>query len=219
MGLRESKGNMYGFVTHTWNVFKGKCGYDCTYCYMKRFPQKPLRFDESELKTNLGEGNKIFVGSSTDMFHPDNSSEQIQRVLGYCSKFDNEYLFQTKNPSRLYGFKYPDNFQLCVTIESNINRKLSKAPNFSERTKDIMYLYDDYKRHKYFMITIEPIMKFDESFARELKATNPFQINIGADSGSNNLPEPSKEEVLQLISECEKFTKVVQKDNLRRLLK
>ena len=40
---------MYPWVTHTWNVIKGKCPHDCSYCYMKRFPQGELRFDEKEL--------------------------------------------------------------------------------------------------------------------------------------------------------------------------
>ena len=42
--------NMYPWVTHTWNVIKGKCPHDCSYCYMKRFPQPELHFDEKELK-------------------------------------------------------------------------------------------------------------------------------------------------------------------------
>jgi len=68
MALNKSKGNMYDFVTHTWNTIKGECPHDCGYCYMKaiakRFnkPQQPPRFDESELKTNLDEGNFIFGG-------------------------------------------------------------------------------------------------------------------------------------------------------------
>jgi hypothetical protein len=35
----------------------------------------------------------------------------------------------------------------------------------------------------------------------------------------NGLPEPPKEKILELIAELEKFTKVVQKKNLGRLLK
>ena len=65
--LNESKGNMYSFVNKTWNVIKGKCPHDCKYCYMKRFPQKDVRLDKKELKTDLGENNFIFVGSSCDM--------------------------------------------------------------------------------------------------------------------------------------------------------
>jgi len=55
MGLNISKGNMYEFVTHTWNVIKGKCFHDCDYCYMKRWGDlKPIRLDKKELKTDLG---------------------------------------------------------------------------------------------------------------------------------------------------------------------
>jgi hypothetical protein len=68
MGLNTSKGNMYDFVTHTWNTVKGECYHDCSYCYMKRWGKlKPARFDQKELKTDLGSNNFIFVGSSCDM--------------------------------------------------------------------------------------------------------------------------------------------------------
>src|SRR3990167_1900105 len=30
--LNKQKGNMYGFVTHTWNPIKGKCSHNCSYC-------------------------------------------------------------------------------------------------------------------------------------------------------------------------------------------
>ena len=54
MSFRESKGNMYPWVTHTWNVIKGKCPHDCSYCYMKRFPQNELRLDEKEISKRSG---------------------------------------------------------------------------------------------------------------------------------------------------------------------
>ena len=49
----------------------------------------------------------------------------------------------------------------------------------------------------------------------------PVQVNIGADASPkrNKLPEPPKEKILELIAELEEFTTVVQKKNLRRLLK
>jgi DNA repair photolyase len=60
MGLNTSTGNMYSFVTHTWNTVKGECHHDCSYCYMKRWgKQKPVRFDKKELKTDLGKDNFI----------------------------------------------------------------------------------------------------------------------------------------------------------------
>lgn len=33
MALTKSRGNMYPFVTHTWNAIKGICFHDCPYCY------------------------------------------------------------------------------------------------------------------------------------------------------------------------------------------
>jgi len=63
-------------------------------------------------------------------------------------------------------------------------------------------------------------MKFDlDIFVKELKDVLPKQINIGADSGNNRLPEPSKENILELIKQLETFTKVKIKKNLNRLLK
>ncbi len=69
-------------------------------------------------------------------------------------------------------------------------------------------------------VTIEPIMAFDLNALVELiEICNPTQVNIGADSGHNRLPEPSREEVLALIAELEKFTTGELKPNLTRLLK
>ena len=80
MGLNESKGNMYEFVTHTWNTVKGRCPHDCSYCYMKRWgKQRDPYFDRRELKTDLGEGNFIFVGSSCDIFAD-------MKIIIFCSR-------------------------------------------------------------------------------------------------------------------------------------
>ena len=99
MGLNESTGNMYDFVTHTWNTVKGKCPHDCSYCYMKRWKnQKKIRFDSKELETDLGKGNFIFVGSSCDLFAHDILYEWIIKTMEHLKRFDNKYLFQSKNP-------------------------------------------------------------------------------------------------------------------------
>ena len=69
-------------------------------------------------------------------------------------------------------------------------------------------------------VTIEPVMDFDlADMIGIIKQCNPQQVNIGADSGNNNLPEPSKEKLLALIDELKKFTVIDQKRNLNRLLK
>jgi hypothetical protein len=218
MGLNKQKGNMYGFITHTWNTIKGKCFHDCSYCYMKRFKnQRPVRFDEKELKTDLGENNFIFVGSSCDMFADNISEEWIYKTIDHCREFNNKYLFQTKNPKTYWTKIYPKNTILCMTLESNISyvNIMKNTPNIHYR----VYYFGSLPLLKK-MITIEPILDFDlKEFVEMIRSINPFQVNIGADSGHNNLPEPPKEKVIELIAELSKFTKVYQKDNLARLIK
>ena len=219
--LNKQKGNMYGFVTHTWNVIKGKCPHDCPYCYMKRFPQGELRFDEKELKTNLWDGNFIFVGSSCDMFTDDVPSEWIHKILDYCGLFDNTYLFQTKNPKRFYEFQsyFPEKTITGVTLETNRENDLANCPPRSAR---VDWFIEDYPLLKRKMVTIEPIMDFDVTILSEwIKKINPEFVNIGADSNKKkdySFPEPSEFKINNLIKELEKFTKVNLKDNLNRLI-
>jgi len=69
-------------------------------------------------------------------------------------------------------------------------------------------------------LTLEPILNFDlDEFVLMIKDINPSFINIGADSKNNHLNEPSKEKVLELIKELEKFTEVRIKSNLNRIIK
>ena len=217
--LNKVKGNMYSFCTHTWNVIKGKCPHDCSYCYMKEFPQGALRFDEKELQTDLGEGNFIFVGSSCDMFAQKISPFWISKVLDHCKKYPkNKYLFQTKNPIRLFSHieDFPNNSILGTTIETNRDYLIydkSVSP-VRERAKAMSMIFGK------LMVTIEPIMDFDlEPFVEMVKDIKPDFVNIGADSKGHNLPEPSWDKVQLLIRELEKFTKVNLKYNLDRLNK
>ena len=207
---------MYPWITDTWNTIKGECFHNCSYCYMKRFGHlKPVRFDKSELKTDLEKDKFIFVGSSCDMFAADIPEEWIIETLKHCSKFDNKYLFQTKNPKNIRRI-LPNKSSVCITIESNrfFPDIMNNSPTPIERIQEVQWI-----RHPLY-ITIEPILDFDLfEFSQMLRMIEPIQINIGADSGNNKLPEPPKEKILELIIELEKFTKVKQKSNLKRLLK
>lgn len=227
MGLNKSKGNMYDFVTHTFNTVKGECPHDCSYCYMsairRRFnkgPQPP-RFDEPELRTNLGSGNFIFVGSSNDLFAAGHPEEWIVKTLDHCEKFDNRYLFQSKNPARILDFIEHPVFKrsaVCTTVESDcfFLGRMGNTLHPKERAHAMCEISRKVKTY----VTIEPIMKYVElnGLVELIEICNPEQVNIGADSGHNNLPEPSKDEVMALIAELEKFTTVKQKSNLQRIL-
>ena len=213
--LNKSKGNMYPWVTHTWNAIKGKCPHDCSYCYMKRYPQPELHFDGKALKSNLGDGNTIFVGSSCDMWANEITATEIGMILDYCKKFDNGYLFQSKNPERFADWTFPAMSIIATTIETNRDYSfISKAPATYYR-KVAMQSYDLTK-----MVSIEPVMDFDlEHFPAWIKDIAPQFVSIGADSGDNHLPEPSPGKLKALIESLKEFTEVKVKDNLSRLLK
>jgi len=222
--LREQAGNMYPFVTHTWNPIKGRCWHDCTYCYMKRFPQNDLRLDEKELKTDLLAGNFIFVGSSTDMFARNVPLEWIQQVLDRCGEAGkNEYLFQSKNPARFMSSLLVSRLSrstpiLGTTIETNrLNYELSKAPDVYSRAMAMQRLYGAGFR---VMVTIEPIVDFDlQPLVELIERCQPEWLTIGADSCGHKLPEPDSEKIGELIAALREFTEVKLKSNLKRLYK
>ncbi len=224
VGLNKVKqgSNMYLFndtadnEIYTWNVIKGKCSHSCSYCFMRRFPQSELHFDEAELRTDLGSGNTIFVGSSCDMWAEKISRQQILAILNHCAEYNNHYLFQTKNPMRFHqGFPFPPDTILGTTIESNrcCCDWAPGAPCAGERylaMKEIILPK---------MVSLEPIMEFDlEVMLRWMQDIKPEFVSIGADSRGCYLPEPSAEKVKALIAGLKEFTEVRAKANLNRLL-
>jgi len=183
---------------------------------MKRFPQKELRLDEKELKADLGKGNFIFVGSSTDMFASNVPQEWIDRVFVICEKYPaNKYLFQSKNPHRLCAPDVP--FVFGTTIETNRNYQLSKAPDVENR---VLWLGKLSRVAIDTMVTIEPIVDFDlEPMIELVKRCQPEWVNIGADSCGHDLPEPSGDKVRELIDALSRFTVVKEKENLKRIIR
>lgn len=219
--LNRQKGNMYGFVTHIWNAVKGECPHGCHYCYMKRFGnQKEVRFVESELKTNLGSGNFIFVGSSCDMWAESIPDIWIELTLQHCHAFDNRYLFQSKNPKRIFEnrLNLPPNSIICTTLESNRRfPEMADAPQIVDRVNAMCSLHMG--RYET-MITIEPIMEFDlMDFSELILYCQPSQVNIGANTNHKvKLSEPTANEVGELLVMLEGKTKVHLKPNLKRLM-
>jgi len=232
MPLRESKGNMYSFLNemsggngYTWNPIRGACLHQCSYCYVPRImrgKQGELRLDEKDLRTDLGNGRFIFVGSSTDMWATDVLGEWITEIYCCCLiNINNTYLFQTKNPIRFHGYfflacKMKENFIYGTTIETNRQYPcMGKAPDTNERSNAIKYLREQSCRT---MITIEPILDFDlDDLIKLIQFASPEWVNIGADSQGHHLPEPSAEKVEALIERLRVFTTVKIKSNLKRI--
>lgn len=224
MALKKQSGNMYDFVTHMWSPIKGKCSHSCSYCYVtdtaKRYnkEQKPLHLDEKDLNTNLGEGNFIFVCHTCDMFAEDVKTRWIQDVLEKCNQYNkNRYLFQSKNPKRMYDWlqDIPTGSLIGTTIETNRNIVESKAPAVTERAS---YMYGLKTHHWETMITIEPIFDFDlYDMIKLIQVAQPDWVNIGADSKGHKLPEPTPEKIKALIEALKKETDVKLKGNLKRI--
>ena len=216
MVLNKQKGNMYDWITHTWNPVRGRCPHKCTYCYMKRFDVGELRIDDKTLNDKLGKDKVIFVGSSTDMFASAIPSEWIHKVLSVCRENDNTYLFQSKNPGRFLNFLpyFPLKTFLGTTIETD--RFYNGYAPTPKRRIDAMKLLSQHGCKT--MISIEPIISFNMMpFVKAIRDIGPVFVSIGADSQGHDLDEPGLVKVNALIKELKEFTEVRIKDNLKRL--
>ena len=201
---------MYAFVSHTYNPMKGECEHSCAYCFMRcKLLLPPLRLELKELKVNLGEGNFIFVGSSTDEWAANVPAEWIEQVLDYCDGFDNRYLFQSKNPARF--LEYLDHpvmrkSVLCTTIETNrfYPDIMRNAPLPRERA---IAMREIASHGIPTYVTCEPLMQFDLAELVELVGIcSPQQVNIGRNSRYDIiLPEPTANEVKMLKAELEQL--------------
>lgn len=225
MAPTKSRGNMYEFISHTWNPIKGACQFSCSYCYVKsidRFKkwEVPCHLDEKELVTGLGKNRTIFVGSMADIWGPWIPKEWIEEVLKRCAAYpENEYVFQSKNPRRFseFEFPHPTRTLLGTTIETDRYPEgfQTKAPSIEERVGAMMNLYPMRR-----FLTIEPIMDFSiPEMVSIIKQIKPEFVVLGADSKNHNLTEPRWEEIEVLVSELSKITEVKQKTNLERLRK
>lgn len=222
--LNIRKGDMYKFIDYTWNPIKGKCLHNCSYCYMKQITPNANepKLAEYELSASLESGKSIFIGSSTDMFAENIPSEWIARVLDCCYQKNNvekpnTFLLQSKNPKRFLEFiNHPimKRVVFCTTIETNrfYPDIMRNAPAIEERVEAM----EEIARQGFStMVTAEPLMKFDlDGMVSFIKRCNPKLVNIGKESkGKVILPEPTQEEVQQLIAELKEFTKVNVKSN------
>jgi DNA repair photolyase len=231
MPLKKSSGNMYPWVTHMHSHLVGRCPHECIYCYVQamaaRFKEVAARYSgpveliEDELRVAYGTGRTIFIEHMGDLFAKDVPSAFIVRILAHCAAWPrNTYVFQTKNPRRYLAYidEIPAGSLLGTTIETNRDLPgVSKAPEPFERF-DAMTLIPLPKFRTF--VTVEPILKFDRARLRRwLSIIGPEFVNIGADSKSHGLPEPTAAEVAALIAALKKCgIEVREKHNLQRLI-
>jgi len=215
-----------------WNPIGG-CEHDCSYCSIKRIQKRAPATDmvspvfrEYYLKDNLGSGRKIFCCSSGDAWGQWVDGEWIWNMIGHCREYkDNEYMFLTKNPARYTVCQELSSIKCIVgaTIETDINEvgsSVGDAPAVRDRLRALGYvkLLFRHTDHIRTMVSLEPVMKFSSDFAVLLQFINPDIVYVGVDSGNNDLPEPTAEELAGLISELETFTDVRLKRGIERIL-
>jgi len=215
MTLNPPSGNMYPWA-YTWNPIGGRCLHNCRYCYvkgkiapwLKRMGNpkylKPPHLIEKELETNLeitsdlapsGYNPVVFVCSCNDIMGWWIKREWIEHILARCREFpDTTFLFQSKNPRRFFSFidLFPPKTILGTTLESNRGYSYTYAPQTPERWKALLNFADYFP----IMISDEPIRDFDmDIFLYMHQSLDPEFVSVGADSGQNNLSEPSAEKL------------------------
>lgn len=240
MILNKCSGNMYADVDFTCNPIRGRCPFNCIYCFgktgfrknIKRY-QIPFHLHREVMEKGPlpPPGSTIFVGSMTDMWlAPPNF---IEWVLKFCNATNNttedtiRWVFQSKEPDamRQYLDLIPINSTLITTIETNIpDTRISKAPPQIYRARQMHIL-----SNTVFMmgavgiitsVTIEPIMKFHvNAFADIIKHCQSAYVSIGAmtmkEYANHNIEPPTSGDVCDLITELGDVEIRIKKNLLR----
>jgi protein gp37 len=222
VGKGSGASRMFSIVTETWNPVTG-CPHSCVYCWARRLASTRLRHLEryrdgfrsrlnpEEFKRSFN-GGVVFVSDMGDLFAETVPDEWIEMVLDHVKRFPSTFfLFLTKNPERYHSFvdMFPKNSILGATIETdddNIYRGISRAPPPSKRIKSMAELDWGSK-----FISIEPILKFTDGFARKIRDIEPFMVYVGYDNYNHRLPEPTLAETNRLIESLMEHTLVVKK--------
>ena len=165
------------------------------------------------------------------MFAENVPDEWILRVLNHCAGFNDRragqkkivYLFQSKNPSRFLKFLDHRVFKHAIigtTIETNryYPEIMVNSPRIEDRANAMKNIAE---KGFYTMITAEPLLAFDKTeFVEIIRQCNPRFVNIGKESMKKVwVPEPTSEQVKELVAELRKITKVIIKNNAKSWLR
>ena len=225
---------MFSFLTRnhkktgdTINPLSGECLHHCIYCYVKQlkelFPackakySGPSRIDPKQLAyiKKFTVNDYVFLCDCTDLFGYWVPTELIKQIFEAIEASPAKFLMLTKNPKRYlelnkYGIQIPKNCVLGATIESNINHLLTTPTH--DRIEAIQELsFMVYPT----MVSIEPIMKFTDTFPFLIEAIRPRFVAVGYDNYGNKLIEPTLAETEALIKYLEKAGITVYRKTLR----
>jgi hypothetical protein len=142
----------------------------------------------------------IFVGSSTDIFGDWIPSDIIIKILNTIIKYihsSNTVIFLTKNAKRYLEFKkyFQKNWILGVTIETN--QQLEGYSTLAQTIQERLEFFWNNEIHENIMVSIEPILKFNSSFPKDLLKFKilPKWIILGFNSSKIKMHYPTKQEM------------------------
>lgn len=205
----ERKGNI------SW--YRG-CDFNCNYCAFN----KSLRYQKCQdckdfvphahmgvlnrVPPKTKEGEFLTMGLTGDISFASNI--EIAAAISYCEKWsDRTFMVQTKDPGLYKRHKFPENVILNVTIETDVNLGVSRAPSVENRL-NVMESGTIQRLLNKKYVTIEPIMGFSVHFIDRLIMINPDVVYIGYDSGQHGIIEPSLKTTRSLIDELRSFVEV-----------
>jgi len=198
----EKLDNMYKFSVLQWNPFKG-CEFECEYC-KESFQRQELRdlhdcrkcrnykihihpelLEDGYILPDTHYMRFIFTCASGDISFCKGSDILDKYFLSIIDRIAREpgknFLLQSKDPDTFNRIKrIPSNLTLGITLETNRDdgyAEVSLAPVPSKR-------YNDFRKikHKYKMLTLEPMLKFDLPIMLEwINNIRPDFIWIGTD--------------------------------------
>ncbi len=166
----------------------------------------PERFKDIR-SSKLKDGDRVFVGSSGDMFGKWVSSAHIHAVLDNVIKRPGViFQFLTKNPKRYYDFNFPKNCWLGMTMESVDDKCVKRRIDFDMQTslkKNITF------------ISFEPLL----GVIPEPSVMNVDWIIIGANSNPGADAPPVEWGEFLITSARKHKVPVFVKDNYKGLKK
>ena len=210
-------GKMFPFITSTWNPLGGECLHGCSYCWAKKLVKQYNMAKYSggpTLKTKdiyrtFKATDFVFTCDMTDLFGAWVPSEMIQAILDIIQTSPAQFLLLTKNPARYLEFKLPENCVAGATIESDWCLSQNSAPLVWPRIEAMRKV-----KHKK-MVSIEPIMNFDDDFPYEIVSIKPEFVAVGYDNYKSGLAEPDLCKVNDLIAVLKEWGIKVYEKTLR----
>lgn len=199
----EKKSNMYNHSKKQWNPFVG-CLFDCPYCklsfqaqlkrwaanncqdcynYVPHFHKERLE-DKFPMTRGLDFISCCLSGDIT--FAQPEWIEAILERIRRCS--NRTFLIQTKNPIVFENYDFPENVLLAITLETNRDLFISKAPSPPKRANIFAKL--DFPSDRK-IVTIEPIIQFDLlPFVAMIRKIHPQRVYVGYDTRKTGLMQP-----------------------------